>query len=197
VSARFSLETKGKAAYSAKVSEDHKVGPERTFLTQNQLHELLDSDQARQLVEGAEERGYLEATELEAFALEHELNEDEVEELTRELERIGLDIRTAEAIEKEAEKEAAAAAAAEAHVISGAADSLQLFLADVGRHKLLTAAEEVTLAKAIERGDPVAKRRMIESNLRLGVSIAKGYRGLGVPFLDLIQEGTLGLNRAV
>src|SRR5206468_2100867 len=77
------------------------------------------------------------------------------------------------------------------------ADSLQLFLADVGRHKLLTAAEEVALAKRIERGDPVAKRRMIESNLRLVVSIAKGYRGLGVPFLDLIQEGTLGLNRAV
>ena len=82
-------------------------------------------------------------------------------------------------------------------MLSGSADSLQLFLADVGRHKLLTAAEEVTLAKAIERGDPTAKRRMIESNLRLVVSIAKGYRGLGVPFLDLIQEGTLGLNRAV
>jgi RNA polymerase primary sigma factor len=198
VSGRFSLETKGESAYSAKVSEDHKVGPERTFLTQNQLHELLDSDQARQLVEGAEERGYLETVELEAFAVEHELNEEDVEELTRELERIGLEVRQAPTEEeKEAEKAAEAAAAAEAHVISGAADSLQLFLADVGRHKLLTAAEEVTLAKAIERGDPVAKRRMIESNLRLVVSIAKGYRGLGVPFLDLIQEGTLGLNRAV
>jgi RNA polymerase primary sigma factor len=81
--------------------------------------------------------------------------------------------------------------------VAGAADSLQLFLADVGKHKLLTAAEEVTLAKRIERGDAIAKRRMIESNLRLVVSIAKGYRGLGVPFLDLIQEGTLGLNRAV
>src|SRR5438067_5460983 len=199
MSARLSLETKGKSTYSAKVSEDHKVGLERTFLTQNQLHELLDSDQARQVVEGAEERGYLEAVELEAFALEHELNEEDVEELTRELERVGLEVRqpTQEAEEKEAEKAAVEAAAAEAHVISGAADSLQLFLADVGRHKLLTAAEEVTLAKAIERGDPVAKRRMIESNLRLVVSIAKGYRGLGVPFLDLIQEGTLGLNRAV
>jgi RNA polymerase primary sigma factor len=166
-------------------------------LTQNQLHELLDSDQAKALVEGAEERGYLEAAELEAFSLEHDLNEDEIEELTRELERIGLEVRqpAAEA-EKEAEKEKAVEPA-EPHVLSGSADSLQLFLADVGRHKLLTAAEEVTLAKALERGDPTAKRRMIESNLRLVVSIAKGYRGLGVPFLDLIQEGTLGLNRAV
>ncbi len=82
-------------------------------------------------------------------------------------------------------------------IVSDASDSLGLFLANISRHKLLTAAEEVTLAKQIERGDPVAKRRMIESNLRLVVSIAKGYRGLGVPFLDLIQEGTLGLNRAV
>ncbi|HET8872353.1 MAG TPA: sigma-70 family RNA polymerase sigma factor, partial [Gaiellaceae bacterium] len=63
--------------------------------------------------------------------------------------------------------------------------------------RLLTAAEEVALAKRIERGDSAAKQRMIESNLRLVVSIAKGYRGLGVPFLDLIQEGTIGLNRAV
>jgi RNA polymerase primary sigma factor len=164
-------------------------------LTQNQLHELLDSDQAKALVEGAEERGHLEAAELEAFALEHDLNEAEVEELTRELERIGLDIRQPEA-EAKVEKEEKPAKP-EPHVLSGSADSLQLFLADVGRHKLLTAAEEVTLAKAIERGDPTAKRRMIESNLRLVVSIAKGYRGLGVPFLDLIQEGTLGLNRAV
>ncbi|HEY5662191.1 MAG TPA: sigma-70 family RNA polymerase sigma factor [Gaiellaceae bacterium] len=166
-------------------------------MTQNQLHELLDSDQAKALVEGAEERGYLEPAELEAFSVEHDLNDDEVEELTRELERIGLEVRqpAAEA-EKEVEKEKPAEPV-EPHVLSGSADSLQLFLADVGRHKLLTAAEEVTLAKAIERGDPTAKRRMIESNLRLVVSIAKGYRGLGVPFLDLIQEGTLGLNRAV
>jgi RNA polymerase primary sigma factor len=76
-------------------------------------------------------------------------------------------------------------------------DPLQLFLVEIGRRRLLTAAEEVALAKRIERGDSAAKRRMIESNLRLVVSIAKGYRGLGVPFLDLIQEGTIGLNRAV
>src|SRR6266498_1113361 len=135
------------------------------------------------MLEGAEERGYVEPAELEAFALEHDLAEDELEQLTRELETSGVDVGppSAEAVEK------AAAAAEPAHVeaseLVGAADSLQLFLADVGRHKLLTAAEEVTLAKAIERGDPVAKRRMIESNLRLVVSIAKGYRGLGVPFL--------------
>jgi RNA polymerase primary sigma factor len=76
-------------------------------------------------------------------------------------------------------------------------DSLQLFLEQAGRHSLLTAPQEVALAKRIERGDLVAKRRMVESNLRLVVSIAKSYRGLGVPFLDLIQEGSLGLNRAV
>jgi RNA polymerase primary sigma factor len=165
---------------------------------------LLETDQARALVEGAQERGYLEPAELEAFAVELDLNDQEVEELTTELERIGLEIgaprAAAEATaaadaEKAAEEEAARLEASAA--VSGAADSLQLFLADVGRHKLLTAAEEVMLAKRIERADPTAKRRMIESNLRLVVSIAKGYRGLGVPFLDLIQEGTLGLNRAV
>ena len=103
-----------------------------------------------------------------------------------------------EPTEPAAEKpEAPQPAQPQPQALVGAADSLQLFLADVGRHKLLTAAEEVMLAKAIERGDLIAKRRMIESNLRLVVSIAKGYRGLGVPFLDLIQEGTLGLNRAV
>jgi RNA polymerase primary sigma factor len=172
-------------------------------LTQNQLQELLETEPARVLLEGAEERGFVEPSEIEAFALEQDLAEDEVEALTRELEATGLEVREAgpepDADEAQAEKkpepEPATEREAQAHL--GAADSLQLFLADIGRHKLLTAAEEVMLAKAIERGDLTAKRRMIESNLRLVVSIAKGYRGLGVPFLDLIQEGTLGLNRAV
>jgi RNA polymerase primary sigma factor len=169
-------------------------------LTHQQLNELLETEQARSLVEGAEERGFIEPTELEAFAIEHDLNEEEVEQLARELEALGLDIGAPQGVEPEQQPRPQAPAEPAydpAEALTGAADSLQLFLADVGRHKLLTAAEEVTLAKRIEKGDPLAKRRMIESNLRLVVSIAKGYRGLGVPFLDLIQEGTLGLNRAV
>ena len=75
-------------------------------------------------------------------------------------------------------------------------DSLQLFLKDIGKVRLLTAQEEVDLARRIERGDLDAKQKMVESNLRLVVSIAKNYRNQGLPFLDLIQEGTLGLVRA-
>jgi RNA polymerase primary sigma factor len=75
-------------------------------------------------------------------------------------------------------------------------DSLQLFLKDIGRVDLLTAAREVKLAKRIERGDHRAKQEMVEANLRLVVSIAKRYRTQGLPFLDLIQEGTIGLVRA-
>jgi RNA polymerase primary sigma factor len=81
--------------------------------------------------------------------------------------------------------------------LPSSASSLDLFLNEIGRHPLLTAAEEVVLAKAVERGDEVAKERMINSNLRLVVSIAKRYRGRGVPFGDLIQDGVIGLNRAV
>src|SRR5919106_472762 len=78
----------------------------------------------------------------------------------------------------------------------GTTDSLSLFLSEIGRYQLLTAAEEVELAKRIERGDRAAKERMINSNLRLVVSIAKRYRGHGLPFSDLIQDGIIGLNRA-
>src|SRR6266516_5688219 len=75
-------------------------------------------------------------------------------------------------------------------------DSLQLFLKDIGKADLLTAAQEVGLAKRIERGDLGAKQEMVEANLRLVVSSAKRYRNQGLPFLDLIQEGTIGLVRA-
>jgi RNA polymerase primary sigma factor len=158
-------------------------------LSQHTTQELLETIPVRALVESAEERGYIEPAELEALALELELADEEVLDLTNELEALGHEI--GQPVEEPEELDVAP------EPVLGAGDSLQLFLADVGRHKLLTASEEVMLAKRIEKGDLLAKRRMIESNLRLVVSIAKGYRGLGVPFLDLIQEGTLGLNRAV
>jgi RNA polymerase primary sigma factor len=144
-------------------------------LTQNQLQELLESDQIRAIVEGAEERGYIDPAAIVAFAVEQELNEQDLEELTRELERLGLEIGqagatqpgaagapvaakvTEEAEDKEEKEEEAPVPTV---AISGSADSLQLFLADVGRHKLLTAADEVMLAKRIERGDVTAKRHI-------------------------------------
>ena len=113
------------------------------------------------MVEGAEEKGFIDPAAIEAFAAEQELNADELEELTRELERTGLEIgqpaaaapaaATVEAPkeEKAEEAEPPPEPATPTVAISGSADSLQLFLADVGRHKLLTAAEEVMLAKRI------------------------------------------------
>src|SRR5919108_3546737 len=130
------------------------------------MHEVLDTVQGRTLVETAEERGYIEPAELEALVLELDLGDEEVAELSHELEALGLEIGAPR--EEPDEVELAA------EPVHGAGDSLQLFLADVGRHKLLTASEEVTLAKRIEKGDLIAKRKMIESNLRLVVSIAKG-----------------------
>jgi RNA polymerase primary sigma factor len=88
------------------------------------------------------------------------------------------------------------ASAARKEPYEASADSLQLFLKDIGKVELLTAAQEVELAKRIERGDHCAKQEMVEANLRLVVSIAKKYRNQGLPFLDLIQEGTIGLVRA-
>src|SRR5205807_2183248 len=85
----------------------------------------------------------------------------------------------------------------EAEALPASADSLELFMNEIGRYPLLTAAEEVALAKRVERGDRAAKERMINSNLRLVVHVAKRYRGHGVPFGDLIQDGVIGLNRAV
>jgi RNA polymerase primary sigma factor len=82
-------------------------------------------------------------------------------------------------------------------VTSGSTDSLTLFMNEAGRYPLLTAADEVALAKRVERGDAAAKERMINSNLRLVVSIAKRYQGHGLQLGDLIQEGVIGLNRAV
>ena len=145
------------------------------------LHDLTP---AERLVEEAAERGFVEEKELEAFADEHELAEDDMAALRTALEERDVIVRAAAP-----EKEAAPAP-------TGTLDPLQLFMDAAGRHKLLTAADEVYLAKRIERGDLAAKERMINSNLRLVVSIAKRYQGHDVPLLDLIQEGVIGLNRA-
>jgi RNA polymerase primary sigma factor len=100
-------------------------------------------------------------------------------------------------LEESGEDEFAEEQVYEADALPASADSLQLFLNEIGRYPLLTAAEEVALAKRVERGDRAAKERMINSNLRLVVHVAKRYRGHGVPFGDLIQDGVIGLNRAV
>ena len=121
-----------------------------------------------------------------AFSDEHDLSEDELTALRTALEERDVIVR-AEAAPKTGHAPAAS---------GGTLDPLQLFMDAAGRHKLLTAADEVHLAKRIERGDAAAKERMINSNLRLVVSIAKRYQGHDVPLLDLIQEGVIGLNRA-
>ena len=136
-------------------------------MTQNQLIELFETDQLKAIVERSEERGWVDAAELASFVTEQELGSEEIEQVTRELEAMGLEVGApAPTEEEEKAKEAAEAAVWASEALSGAADSLQLFLADVGRHKLLNAAQEVQLAKRIERGDPVAKRHM--STLTLG-----------------------------
>ena len=142
----------------------------------------------RAFVDQAEELGELEEEVLEAYAHEHELDDEEVAHLRGELEERGVDLISA----PHAEPVARAVAP-----VSGATDSLTLFMNEAGRYPLLTAAEEVALAKRVERGDIAAKERMINSNLRLVVSIAKRYQGHGLQLGDLIQEGVIGLNRAV
>jgi RNA polymerase primary sigma factor len=137
----------------------------------------------------AEERGHVAASELEALQLEHDLDEEAVEALRSAL--AAADVEIDEAAEDEPVLDLRPSAP------TGTTDSLQLFLNEIGRHELLTAAEEVALAKRIERGDGAAKERMTNANLRLVVSIAKRYQGHGLPLLDLIQDGTIGLNRAV
>src|SRR5919201_979430 len=147
----------------------------------------------------AEELGTIEESALEALAHEHDLDEEELAALRAELEAREVEIVEPAAPEA-AEPEPAPARAPEPEtepVAVGAGDSLTLFMNRVGRYPLLTAAEEVALAKRIERGDRGAKERMINSNLRLVISIAKRYQRQGLPLLDLVQEGTIGLNRAV
>ena len=126
-----------------------------------------------------------------------ELDPLETEAVYQELDRRGIELLAEPEREAEPEPPPEKTPPPVAQPLETTTDALQLFLREAGRHQLLTAAQEVELAKRIERGDGAAKQRMIQSNLRLVVSIAKNYRNQGLPFLDLIQEGTLGLIRAV
>ncbi len=153
---------------------------------------LLLSDELQQLVESAMESGALRQSELNDVLEPLELDPLETDALFRELESRGIEV--ANDVDDEAPPPAPPPPP---QPLETTTDALQLFLRETGRHPLLTAAQEVELAKRIERGDREAKQRMIQSNLRLVVSIAKNYRNQGLPFLDLIQEGTLGLIRAV
>ncbi len=146
------------------------------------------------LLDAAEANGSIRRVELLELLEPHDLAPLEVEALERELEANGFELLD----EPEEKKEVAPPPPPAAMTaLETTTDALQLFLREAGRHALLTAPQEVALAKKIERGDLDAKQRMIQANLRLVVSIAKNYRNQGLPFLDLIQEGTLGLIRAV
>ena len=153
--------------------------------------DILETDEARHLLETAQASGGSLSTEEIALALDElDLDAAQLDEFFHALEEMQIEVVSPG--DEVAEHEEAPKV--EAREIS--TDSLQLFLKDIGKVDLLTAAQEVELAKRIERGDQLAKQEMIEANLRLVVSIAKRYRNQGLPFLDLIQEGTIGLVRA-
>jgi len=158
---------------------------------------LLLSEDLWRLVESAEERGSVRQSELNEVLEPLALDPLETDAVYRELEKRTIDIVADVLDDGEPAPRALPAPPPLQLSAETTTDALQLFLREAGRHPLLTAAQEVELAKAIERGDRLAKQRMIQSNLRLVVSIAKNYRNQGLPFLDLIQEGTLGLIRAV
>ncbi len=168
-----------------------------------------DIEELRALVAEGKERGYLTFEEIAACLEEVDVTKEQVAQLHGHLVEHGVDVvsedgrpavsdnGTVEA-SGESEKEPGAAKKVEIDLtVEPSLDSLRLYLRSIGRVELLTASEEVSLAQRIERGDMRAKQHMIEANLRLVVSIAKGYLGRGLTFLDLIQEGSLGLIRAV
>jgi RNA polymerase primary sigma factor len=149
--------------------------------------DLLETDDAKALLEVGRENGHLSADEIAVALDELDLEPTQIDDFYHALEELQIEIVAPEVEEEEQPAE-------QAREVS--TDALQLFLKDIGKVDLLTAAQEVELAKRIERGDHGAKQEMVEANLRLVVSIAKKYRNQGLPFLDLIQEGTIGLVRA-
>jgi RNA polymerase primary sigma factor len=151
----------------------------------------MDAHVEALLAEG-EEQGCIEYSQVDEVASALDLEDEDVQALYEEIERRGIELKD----------NCARANAPDATYVNGdlahaTTDALQLFLNEAGRYDLLTAEEEVELAKRIERGDRQAKELMINSNLRLVVSIAKRYQGHGLSLLDLIQEGIIGLIRAV
>jgi RNA polymerase primary sigma factor len=152
----------------------------------------MSREQLAPLLEAGEEAGCLNLSEFSAVLQDVELDDDELEALYAELEERGISLS-----DDCGRASSTGATYVNGDLAAATTDSLQLFLNEAGRYPLLTAAEEVELAKKIERGDVAAKNRMINSNLRLVVSIAKKYQGHGLSLLDLIQEGVIGLIRAV
>src|SRR5438477_4058942 len=166
--------------------------------------ELQELEEIKGLVTRGQQLGVLTFAEIAGAVSELDLDEADVEELHGFLERAEIELveeldpaiaatEVERAPDKRGRRKPKTALDLKPDMTT---DSLQLFLKDIGKVRLLTAQEEVDLAKRIERGDLDAKQKMVESNLRLVVSIAKNYRNKGLPFLDLIQEGTLGLVRA-
>ena len=166
--------------------------------------DLQELEEIKGLVNRGQQLGVLTYSEIAGAVSELDLDEADVEELHGFLERAEIELveevdpalaatEVERAPDKRGRRKAKTALDLKPDMTT---DSLQLFLKDIGKVRLLTAQEEVDLAKRIERGDLDAKQKMVESNLRLVVSIAKNYRNQGLPFLDLIQEGTLGLVRA-
>jgi RNA polymerase primary sigma factor len=165
---------------------------------------LLELEEIAGLVAEGNERGFVTFEAIAGVLEDHEVSKEQVADLHAYLEEHGIDLVTAEtaAAIDPAKTEALAETGRGKTVtldltVEPSLDSLRLYLRSIGRVALLTGSEEISLAKRIERGDMQAKRQMVEANLRLVVSIAKGYLGRGLSFLDLIQEGSLGLIRAV
>ena len=163
---------------------------------------IVEIEELRGLVVLGRERGYLTFEQIAATLEEVEITKEQVSGLHAHLVEHGVDVIAEDGVSAYKEQRGGdsngAAKKEELDLtVEPSLDSLRLYLRSIGRVELLTAAQEVELAKRIERGDMLAKRQMVEANLRLVVSIAKGYLGRGLSFLDLIQEGSLGLIRAV
>ena len=161
-----------------------------------------DTEELRTLISQGRERGYLTFEEIAGTLEEVEVTKEQVQDLHTYLIEHGVDVIAEDGLTayKEAKEGNQPGQSKKPELdltVEPSLDSLRLYLRSIGRVDLLTAPEEIELAKRIERGDIAAKRHMVEANLRLVVSIAKGYLGRGLSFLDLIQEGSLGLIRAV